>query len=259
MSEQKIIWITGGSSGIGASLAQTLAREGNIVAVSARSQDKLDALAAQNYGKGRIVAYPVDVMDKAALGTVTGKIAGDLGGIDTAILSAGTYTPDKPGVFDAMEIEKHFALNVMGVVHTLDAVLPVMKRKGHGHIAVVASVAGYRGLPLASAYGATKAALINLTEALRLDFKNQNIKLQLICPGFVKTTLTDKNNFPMPFIISPEKAAQIIAKGLKSNRFEIVFPWQMFLVMKLLRILPYALYFPLIGKGTGTAKKSQTS
>ena len=197
------------------------------------ARTSLAALASQNYGDGKILAYPVDVTDKSALVATVEKIASDLGRIDTAILSAATYSPDKPGTFDAKGIEAQFNLNVMGTVYSLDALLPILRKQGQGHIAIIASVAGYRGLPMAAGYGATKAALINLTEALRWDFKNQNIKLQVICPGFVKTSLTDKNDFPMPFIISAEKAAEIIARGLQSNRFEIVFPWQMFLLMKI--------------------------
>jgi short-subunit dehydrogenase len=248
------VWITGASTGIGAALAQNLARAGNVVAISARSADKLAALAAQTYGTGRIVAYPADVTDGAALKATVEKIVAELGSIDTAVLSAGTYTPDKPGQFDAADIEAQFSLNVIGTVKTLDALLPALRRQGRGHIAIIASVAGYRGLPMAAGYGATKAALINMAEALKLDFANQNIRLQVICPGFVKTPLTDKNDFPMPFIIPAEKAAELIAQGLQSNRFEIAFPWQLVWLLKLLRILPYWLYFPLIAKQTGAGK-----
>ncbi len=256
MSGAGIVWITGASSGIGAALAQYMARSGYVVAISARSADKLSALAGQAYGSGRIVSYPVDITDAGALKTTVSKIVADLGRIDIAVLSAGTYTPDEPGKFDVKEIESQLTLNVMGTVRTIDALLPQLDRQGGGHIAIVASVAGYRGLPNAAGYGPTKAALINMAEALKLGFAERRIKLQVVCPGFVKTPLTDKNDFPMPFIISPEKAAGIIARGLKSSRFEIVFPWQMFLLMKLLRLLPYALYFPIIGKQTGVGRKA---
>jgi short-subunit dehydrogenase len=249
-----IVWITGASTGIGAALAQALARAGHTVAITARSADKLAALAQQAYGQGRIVAYPADVLDGDAVKAAAQKIVADLGGIDTAILSAGTYTPDKPGVFDAAGIEAQFALNVGGTVKTLDAILPHMRKAGHGHIAIVASVAGYRGLPMAAGYGATKAALINMAESLKLDFARQNIRLQVICPGFVKTPLTDKNDFPMPFIMPAEKAAGLIARGLASHRFEIAFPWQLVWSLKLMRVLPYGLYFPLIARTTGAGK-----
>jgi len=248
---KKIAWITGASTGIGAEVARQLAREGYTVAVSARSADKLQVMAGDNYGAGRIIAYPLDVTDQSAVQQTVEKIIRDCGSIDLAMLCAGTYTPDDAEHLDVAAIESQFRLNVMGTVHALGSLLPVMRHKPAAHIAVVASVAGYRGLPRAIGYGGTKAALINMVEAMKLDCDVLGIKLQLICPGFVQTPLTDKNTFPMPFLISVEEAGRTIVRGLKSNRFEIVFPTPMAIFMKVLRWLPYRLFFPLVRKITG--------
>jgi short-subunit dehydrogenase len=251
----KTAWITGASSGIGEGLAQHLARSGYTVAVSARSSDKLAALAAVNYGSGKIVAYPLDVTDQNAVMQAANKIAADLGGIQLAVLSAGTYVPDDATAFDVAAIESQFKLNVLGTTYVLAALFPLMRNKVDAHIAVIASVAGYRGLPRAIGYGGTKAALINMTEAMKLDCDAMGIKLQLICPGFVKTPLTDKNTFPMPFLITVDQAVKAIVDGLASNRFEIVFPKPMAVMMKIIRFLPYGLLFPLLRKATGAGAK----
>jgi short-subunit dehydrogenase len=245
------VWITGASSGIGLALAQLLARSGSTVAISARSAEKLADAAAKNYGSGKLIAYPLDITDQAAVETTVQKIDADLGGVDLAILNAGTYTPEMPGTFDIKQIEDQFRTNVFGTTYSLGAILPLMKNRPGAHIAVVASVAGYRGLPRAIGYGGTKAALINMTEAMKLDCDAAGIKLQLICPGFVKTQLTDKNEFPMPFLISTDEAAQSIMRGLASKQFEIVFPRPMAIGMKLLQLLPYRLLFPLLRRATG--------
>ena len=154
--------------------------------------------------------------------------------------SAAEFTAE--GLRDLIEI------NVMGTAACLEALMPRMIARGRGRIAVVASVAGYRGLPTSAYYGATKAALINLAESLRFDLARAGVTMQLIDPGFVKTPLTDRNEFPMPFLISAELAADRIASGLRSRRFEIAFPRRFVWMLKLLRCLPYALYFPLVGR-----------
>lgn len=244
----KICWITGASSGIGEELAKHLAKDGWTVAASARSQDKLINLASLSYGNGKIVSYPLDVKDLAAVKRTVETLTSQLGTVTLAILCAGTYIPDSAAHFRSETIRSQLDLNVMGVAHALEALLPVMKHQEHAHIAIVASVAGYRGLPYATGYGATKAALINMTESLRPECKELGIKLQLICPGFVKTPLTDKNEFPMPFLISADQAAATIMKGLKQNCFEFVFPWKMKLSMKILSFLPHKIFFALTRK-----------
>ena len=241
----KIIWITGASTGIGAALAQKMAQRGNIVAVTARSVETLQNLAAQSYVTGKIIAYPADVTDATATEQVIQSIINDYGRIDCAILNAGSHKPEKGLDLRYETVKELFELNFFSVVRCALSLIPLMRNNG-GHIAFTASVAGYRGLPNAATYCASKAALISMAESLRPAAEVADIKLQLICPGFVKTPLTDKNDFPMPFLISVNEAADSILRGLASNRFEIVFPWPMLFLMKFLRLLPYASFLPLM-------------
>jgi NAD(P)-dependent dehydrogenase (short-subunit alcohol dehydrogenase family) len=244
------VWITGASMGIGEALARRLARDGAEVIATARSEDRLAALAAGS--GGRVVAWPLDVTDHAAVLAAVSRIEAERGPIDIAVLNAGSHRPVTAAEFTAEGLRRLMELNVFGVASCLEALIPRMIARGRGRIAVVASVAGYRGLPSSAYYGATKAALINLAESLKFDLDRAGVTLQLIDPGFVKTPLTDRNDFPMPFLISADLAAERIARGLRSSRFEIAFPRAFVLVLKLLRILPYALYFPLVGRGTRT-------
>ena len=242
------VWITGASMGIGAALARRLARDGAEVIASARSAERLAALAAA--GAGRIVAWPLDITDHAAVKDAVARIEAEHGPIDVAVLNAGTHRPVSAAEFTAEGLRELMEVNVVGTAACLEALMPRMIARGRGRIAVVASVAGYRGLPTSAYYGATKAALINLAESLRFDLARAGVTIQLIDPGFVKTPLTDRNEFPMPFLISAELAADRIASGLRSRRFEIAFPRRFVWMMKLLRCLPYALYFPLVGRST---------
>jgi short-subunit dehydrogenase len=242
-AERKIAWVTGASSGIGRAVALKLADSGWLVAASARSADKLDALAAER--PGSIHAYPLDVTDGEAAASTVLSVEHAIGPIDLALFSAGSYKRESARTFDASALGDMVNLNVTGTGNSLQAVMKPMMQRRSGQIAVIASVAGYIGLPGGGFYGATKAALINLCEALRPQLEREGVKLQLISPGFVDTPLTKKNDFPMPFLISQEKAADAIVSGLESRRFEIVFPWQMAVAMKLLRALPYALSLPI--------------
>lgn len=246
------VWITGASSGIGRALALKLARQGRVVAASARSLHELAGLAEEARLVGGIAqAYPLDVTDRAATAAAARQITADLGPIRCAVFAAGTHVAVELDTFDAAVFRQLVEVNLMGVVHGLEAVLPAMMTARAGHIAIVSSVAGYRGLPTAAAYGATKAALINMAEALKLDCDRVGIRLQLIDPGFVRTPLTDRNPFPMPFLIEADLAAERIAAGLASRRFEITFPKRFTWLLKLMRILPYAPYFWLTRKATG--------
>ena len=182
--------------------------------------------------------------------TAVARIEAEHGPIDVAVLNAGTHRPVSAAEFTAEGLRELMEINVMGTAACLEALMPRMIARGRGRIAVVASVAGYRGLPTSAYYGATKAALINLTESLKFDLDRAGVTMQLIDPGFVKTPLTDRNEFPMPFLISAELAADRIASGLRSRRFEIAFPRRFVWMLKLLRCLPYALYFPLVGRST---------
>lgn len=236
-------WITGASSGIGRALAVRLAEEGWTVAVSARDAQALAALAAE--AAGRIHAFPLDVTDAAASADTLAAIESRIGPVDLAVLNAGTYRHDSAAAFDAGMFRATIDVNLMGSVNCLAAILPGMMARRAGHIAVVSSVAGYVGLPGAAAYGASKAALINLCQGLYPELDASGVRLSLICPGFVDTPLTRKNDFPMPFMIPVDEAVDHIMRGLRSRRFEIAFPWKMVLSMKLLARLPTALTFAI--------------
>ena len=236
-------WVTGAGSGIGRALALRLAREGWRVAVSARTARDLDTLAAE--APGRIHAFPLDVTDPEATLQAVTHIEDALGPLDLAVLNAGTYARDSAAHFEPGAFRKTVDVNLMGAAHCLAGLMPRMLARESGHIAVVSSVAGYVGLPGAAAYGASKAALINMCEALYPELAARNVRLSLINPGFVDTPLTQKNDFPMPFLISADAAVDHIMAGLKSRRFEIAFPWQMVLSMKALAALPARLRFAL--------------
>ncbi len=234
----KLAWITGASSGIGRAVALKLADQGWRVAVSARSVEKLEALAAER--PGFIHAYPLDITDGQALRDAVQDIELSIGPIDLALFSAGGYVRESARGFDADKLAELFNLNVAGTGHALQAVMAPMIARRRGHVAVIASVAGYIGLPGGGIYGATKSALITLCEALRPQLEREGVVLQVINPGFVDTPMTKTNDFPMPFLIREDEAAEAILKGLDSKRFEIVFPWKMKVAMKLLAAMPYA-------------------
>jgi len=249
MTTGRVAWIVGASSGIGRSLARQLAEEGVAVAASARREDALKELAKEAAGK--ILPVAVDVTDEAAVGRAFTRIEAELGAVDLCVLCAGTHAPVDGKDLDTSVFRGLVEVNLMGVVHALGVVLPAMLSRKAGHLVVVSSVAGYRGLPTAAAYGATKAGLINMCESLAFDLDGTGVRLQLVDPGFVDTPLARRNPFPMPFLMKSEDAAARIRRGLASNRFEITFPRRFTFWLKVLRILPYALYFPLIRRFTG--------
>lgn len=236
-------WVTGGSTGIGAAIALKLAAEGWTVAVSARGVEALQAMESAFSGRGKIVPFPLDVTDLAAVRGVAAAIEAQCGKIALTILSAGTFKAEEAKKFTAERVKLHFDLNVMGVAHVLETLLPAMTARRKGQVAIISSVAGYRGLPTSPSYSGSKAALIAMAEALKLDCDRYNVKIQVVNPGFIKTPLTDKNEFPMPFLMPVEKAADALARGLKGNGFEIAFPTPFVLIMKFIRHLPNALYF----------------
>ena len=241
----RTVWLSGASTGIGRELALMLARRGVDVAISARSADKLAALAAEN---PRLHDYPLDVTDRAASQDVAQRIIAAHGPIDLAVFNAGTWDPMGASDFDAARVAHAMDVNFNGVVNGLDAVLPGMIARRGGHVALVASVAGYRGLPQAVAYAPSKAALISLAEALKPDLARHDVTISIINPGFVETPMTSVNTFPMPFLIKVDRAAELILRGLDAGKFEIAFPWQMKLMMKAMRILPYPLFFRIAGR-----------
>lgn len=227
----KVVWITGASSGIGAEVALELARRGARVVVTARRAEALEELAGRS---ANITAAPGDITDHDGIARVVEGILASHGTIDVALLNAGTYTPVLPEDFSAELFRPHVEVNIMGTVNCIEAVLPGMRRRRSGRIAVVASVTGFAALPMASAYGATKAFLISMCDSLRADLAGEGsgVSVTVVAPGFVKTGLTEQNDFEMPFVIEAPEAARIIADGLESGAPEIAFPRRMSIAMK---------------------------
>lgn len=248
-TRKKLCWITGASTGIGAATALAMARDGWDVVMTARSSDKLEQLAKlSSEFKGRLIPLPGDVTHKDGMTAAVETIEKNYGPIDLAILNAGVYIPEDIGSFSSDTFISQVQLNLFGAVFCLEALLPFFIRRHKGHIALVASVAGYRGLPKSIGYGCSKAAMIHLAEALAIMGKRYGIKVQIINPGFVKTPLTDKNDFWMPFLIDSGLAAQRIVEGLKTNKFEITFPKRFSYLLKAVGLLPDRLYFAIAGK-----------
>lgn len=238
MAGARTAWITGASSGIGAAVAEELARRGWRVAITARSADALEGVAARHEG---ISALPGDITDREGIAAIAGRAVALLGHIDVALLNAGTYRPVLPETFSADLFRPHVEVNIMGTVNCIEAVLPGMLRRRAGRIAVVASVTGFAALPMAAAYGATKAFLISMSDSLRADLEGERagVAVTVVAPGFVRTGLTEQNDFEMPFVIEVDEAARIIADGLERGDAEIAFPRRMSVAMKVIgRLLP---------------------
>lgn len=243
------VWITGASSGIGRALALEMAGDGWQVIASARRAEALEELAGAS-SEGRITALPVDVTDAAATRAALERVEAEAGPVDCAVLAAGTHIPTLAEEFEPEDFRTLMEVNFMGVVNAAAAVLPGFRARRAGHLVVVSSVAGYRGLPTAAGYGATKAALINFTEAMKFDLDRWGVKTQLVCPGFVRTPLTDRNTFAMPHLMEVEDAARALYAGMRRDAFEITFPKRFTVQVKLLSLLPRAIYFALVRRGT---------
>ena len=249
--EQGLAWVTGASSGIGRALALRLARDGFDVAVTARDHEKLVQLQREAPGPGKIIVLDGDVTDARDMERVLASIEYEHGAMALTVLNAGVSIPVHGEDMHREDFEKTFAVNLHGTVNCLLPAVRHMQARGHGQIAIVCAVAGYGGLPTGAAYGATKAALINMAESLKFDLDKAGIRLQIINPGFVATAETAKNTFSMPALISAEVAADRIVSGLKSGGFEITFPKRFTYMMKILRYLPYGAYFWLLNRLTG--------
>lgn len=243
------VWITGAGRGIGEALTHLFSRLGVTVYASSRNVSELERLKENcRHYAGMVVPIPLDITDSHQIADMMESWDLGRGLPGLVILNAGTHDPFPAQEFSATRSERLLNTNLIG---TLKCIEPVLKRyieQDAGHLAIMASVAGYRGLPTAAAYGAGKAAIINLCEALRLDLYRTNVKLQVINPGFVRTPLTDKNDFQMPALIEPDDAAKRILRGLLSSKFEITFPKRFTFFLKLLRILPYSWYFYLVSR-----------
>jgi NAD(P)-dependent dehydrogenase (short-subunit alcohol dehydrogenase family) len=241
-------WITGASSGIGRELARQLAADGWTVFATARDVAALEALAAE--GGGRIHALPGDVTDAVAMADAIATIEAAGRPLALAILNAGIYLPVGAADLAREPFEKSFAVNLSGTVNGLVPALAAMQARGRGQVAIVSSVAGYGGLPTSAAYGATKAGLTNLAESLRFDLDRLGILVQAVHPGFVETPATDRNPFAMPFIVKADEAARRIRRGLARTGFEITFPRRFTWLLKAVNLLPYPLYFAVVGRIT---------
>ena len=241
------VWLVGASTGIGRALAERLHALGATVIVSARKADALQDFVGQHPGS---MALPMDVTNAEAV-KAAAQYAQAGGPLDLVCYCAGHYQAMRATAIDLPDLLRHHQVNTVGALHVLEAITPAMLACGKGHISLVSSVAGFRGLPQSLAYGPTKAALINLAETLYLDLQPHGLGVSVINPGFVETPLTAQNEFHMPALISPEQAAQAIVQGWARGEFDIHFPKRFTCWLKLLRLLPYRLYFAAVRRFTG--------
>lgn len=255
-----VAWITGASTGIGRSLACDLVAQGYTVAVTSRDEERLTTLVEETAGMpGRVIAFPCDVTDEAGMKNTVSAIERDAGKIVLAIFNAGNYFPTRGERLDALNVVNTFDINLFGVLYGLVPVVDRMRQRGHGHVVLVGSASSYFGWPSAGAYGASKAALNNLAEALKHDFDKMNIRLQIMNPGFVDTPLTERARFFMPALMPVAHASQRMARALRRGGFETSFPRRFTLPLKLLRMLPFSLRFWLIHRVTGWHKRPMAS
>ena len=241
------VWLVGASTGIGLACAQALRAAGAEVVVSARNPQGVQDWAAQDAG---VQWRALDVGDAAQVQATSRALLAE-GPLDMVVYAAGYYRAQRATALDLDDLLQHDKVNYQGALQVIDAVLPSMLARQSGHISLLSSVAGWRGLPNGLAYGPTKAALTHLAETLYMDLQDQGIGVSVVNPGFVATPLTAQNQFTMPALISPEQAATAMLKGWAKGQFDIHFPKRFTLWLKLLRLLPYRLYFPLVRRFTG--------
>lgn len=238
--QNQVVWIIGASSGIGAALAKELAKRGATLAISARRKDAMEKLKS-GMGEAHKI-FVTDVTDAELVERTAKAIRASFGRIDRVVFLSAAYQPMNLDTLDLQMTRQMVDVNIMGAFHLIHAILPIFKEQQGGQLTLCGSVAGYTGLPSGQPYSATKAAVMNLAESLKAELPTA-IDIKLISPGFVKSELTDKNDFKMPMMISAEKAAIYIADGLLSKSFEIHFPKRFTVWLKLLRILPYMIAF----------------
>ena len=247
MREKKVIWITGASSGIGKAVAIKFAENGWIVAASARRENLLNELKKVNEN---IHPFPLDVTDIDKCKLVATNIINQFKNIDICLFGTGIHDPKSEKKFNLNKIREIMEVNYFGTMNSINSIYDYFSEKKNGQISIISSVAGYRGLPAAGAYCASKAALTSFAESLNFDMQKKNVRISLVSPGFIKTPMTDLNDFPMPMIKSPEFAANKIYKGLTTKKgFEIHFPKAFTYFLKFLQILPSSIYFKIVAKG----------
>ena len=247
MEEKKVIWITGASSGIGKAVATKFAKNGWIVAASARRENLLNELKEINEN---IYPFPLDVTDIDKCKLVASNIINQFKNIDICLFGTGMHDPKSEKKFNLEKVREIMEVNYFGTMNSINSIYDYFSEKKNGQISIISSVAGYRGLPAAGAYCASKAALTSFAESLNFDMQMKNVRVSLVSPGFIKTPMTDQNEFPMPMIKTPEFAANEIYKGLTVKKsFEIHFPKAFTYFLKFLQILPSSIYFKLVSKG----------
>ncbi len=246
---EKVVWLTGASSGIGEALAYELARRGARVALTARRESVLHEIVSKITSEGgQAVAFAGDVTDITQMKQIVASIEQQLGPIDIAIPNAGTHLFTIPENFNSAEYMSIMQLNFGGMLYCIEAVLPGMLERKRGWLAPIASLAGYRGLPRAAAYGASKSAMIHFLESIRFHLKSKGITISIVNPGFVKTPLTDKNDFYMPFLVSADRAAEIICDGIERGKREVAFPFPFNWILKVARMLPDPIYERIVDR-----------
>jgi NAD(P)-dependent dehydrogenase (short-subunit alcohol dehydrogenase family) len=246
------VWLVGASSGIGEATASALHARGAQVLLSARNAPALDAFVASHPpSQGACAqAWPMDVTDAAAVARTVEQILAQ-GPLDLMLYCAGHYREMRATDMDLVDLRRHTDINYIGALNVLHAIVPAMAARGRGHVSLVSSVAGFRGLPKSLAYGPTKAALTHLAEALYLDLRPRGLGVSVVHPGFVRTPLTARNGFAMPALITPAQAAEAMLAGWARGAFDIHYPKRFTLWMKLLRLLPYRVYFSAVRRVTG--------
>ena len=255
MKDKKVIWITGASTGIGRALALKFANAGWIVAASARRESLLQNLNEQN---NNIYPFPLDVTKAEQCSSVFQDIINKFNDVEISFFCTGIHDPNSEKKFNLNKIREIMEVNYFGTINSVNAVYEYYFNKKNGQISIVSSVAGYRGLPAAGAYCASKSALTSFAESLYFEMKRKNVRVTLVSPGFIKTPMTDQNDFPMPLIKSPEFAANKIYEGLiKGKNFEIHFPKAFTFLMKIIQILPNWIYFGFINFGNKYMKKDK--
>jgi len=237
----RLVWVTGASAGIGRAVVVELVRRGARVIASARNEQALNELARE-CGGDRVVVLPLDVANRQANLRAAETIRQQFGGLDIAFLNAGICEYVDVAKFDSSMFERTMQTNFLSMVYGIEAMLPLLRAGRHPQLVGMSSTVAYRGLPRAEAYGASKAAIKHLFESLDLDLIKDGIAVSVVCPGFVRTPLTDRNDFPMPFRIEAEEAACRIVDGIEAKKPEIHFPKRFSLLLKLLSLLPHRLY-----------------
>jgi len=246
-----VCWLTGGSTGIGRHLALDLAREGWTVAVTSRREDPIEPVIEAAAGlPGKILPFYCDVTDEQGMATTVEAIEKEAGPIVLAIFNAGVYIPVHAEALDMANFRKTYEINLFGVLNGLLPVVDKMRKRSRGHIVLNGSVTAYFGWPTLAAYGATKAALNNMADALRYDFEKMNIRIQIVNPGFVDTAIAAKNTHLVPYLMPVEAASRRMVKAIRSGGYETTFPWRLTWGLKFLRAWPHEPLFAFMNYTT---------